>query len=84
MRLRLQALQEADKHLGIPDHPGEKEKPVKKRQREGREDLDIVLISIHFFSFALQQLFPSFYLPAHLSVLLSQLFCYCFLLEKLK
>lgn len=43
MRLRLQALQEADKHLGIPDHPGEKEKPVKRRQREGREDLDIVL-----------------------------------------
>lgn len=29
--------------LGILSHPGEKEKPVKRRQREGREDLDIVL-----------------------------------------
>ena len=39
MQLRLQVLQEADKHLGIPDHPGEKEKPVRKRQKRRERGL---------------------------------------------
>ena len=36
MGLRLQALQEADKFLGIPDHPGEKgasEEEAERRER---------------------------------------------------
>lgn len=31
MRLRLQALQEADKHLGIPDHPWKPSEQVASR-----------------------------------------------------
>lgn len=35
--LRLQALQEADKHLQIPDHPEEKQKQVREEEAERRE-----------------------------------------------
>lgn len=38
MGLRLQVLSEADKHLGVLDHPGEKEKQVREGQAGGRQD----------------------------------------------
>lgn len=36
MGLRLQPLQEADKFLGIPDHPGEKEASEEEAERRER------------------------------------------------
>lgn len=35
--LTLQAVQEADKPPGIPDHPGEKQKPVRAEEAERRQ-----------------------------------------------